>query len=446
MNIGRKDVIWGYVSHILVQGINAILLPFVLFFLTPNELGLWYTFTALYGLAMLIDFGFQSTVSRHVSYVWSGADTVKSLGYDVVKEENSFNESFFIKLLSNIKFIYYIMGIIILIVLSTIGTFYIVKVSIDELDILIVLISWTLYMTAIILNIAFSFWNSFLKGIGAIKYYNQTLIIAKFTQLLLSILFLFLGYGILGVSIAYFISVIVNRIILSKFFYKFHKRTSILKGKIKPKFQKNIIRSLLPNTFKAGVVSVSNYLILNFPILLSSYFLSLEFSGKFGLVSQIITLILTISNSYYNTYLSKFNYYRVKGQNKEILNLFKKSVAINYFINILAFISFLIFGDMILGVIASNQELLPLHILIIIIMYRFLYNNQNIFVTLLSTKNTLPYYKSFLISALVTVLIQIVLLNINPSIYSIIFPILFVQLIFNNWYWPRVVIKDLKGV
>ena len=41
-------------------------------------------------------------------------------------------------------------------------------------------------------------------------------------------------------------------------------------------------------------------------------FLSLKVSGQFGLVNQIITLILTLSNSYFNTYLSKFNYLRVK--------------------------------------------------------------------------------------------------------------------------------------
>ena len=44
MNIGRKDVLWGYVSLLLVQGINVILLPVILKFLNSAELGVWYTF------------------------------------------------------------------------------------------------------------------------------------------------------------------------------------------------------------------------------------------------------------------------------------------------------------------------------------------------------------------------------------------------------------------
>lgn len=445
MEIGKKDVLWGYLSLILVQSINALLLPFVLIYLNPLELGLWYTFTSLYALAMLIDFGFKSTISTHISYVWSGANDLKTEGYVAAVEVNNWDENFFIKLLSTIKALYYSMGLILLILLSTIGTFFIYTVTQEEMNLAISITAWFIYMVAIILNISFSFWSSILKGIGAIKYYNQTLIIAKITQLLISILLLMLGYGILGVSIAYLVSVIFNRIILTFFFYNFDHKTNRLKGKIKVVFNLTLVRKLLPNTIRTGIASLANYLILNFPILLASYFLSLEISGKFGLTSQIIALVITLANSYFNTYLSKFNFYRVKGNIIGLKRLFSKAISINYVFVIVLFILILLAGDFLLSFIPGDNKLLPITIVLIIMAYRFLYNNQGVFAALLSTKNTVPYYKAFIISSVITVIIQVIMLNIFPNIYSLILPILLIQLVYNNWYWPLYVLKDLKN-
>src|SRR5699024_3097617 len=99
MNIGKKDVVWGYISLILIQGINVILLPFILVFLSNKELGLWYTFTSLYGLAMLIDFGFQATISRNISYIWSGAENIQARGHQQALSNKKFNKDYFITLI-----------------------------------------------------------------------------------------------------------------------------------------------------------------------------------------------------------------------------------------------------------------------------------------------------------------------------------------------------------
>lgn len=445
MKIDRNDVMWGYVSIVLVQGINALLLPFVLIYLNDKELGLWYTFTSIYGLVMLVDFGLQTTISRNISYIWTGADSIKASGHNLLEKNKKLNINYFTNFLSSVKYIYYIIGILVFIVLLTIGTLYIYVITKNEINLTMVMVSWFFYFVAIVLNIMYSFWNAILKGIGAIKEYNKTLIIAKLSQIFFSLILLYLGFGILGITFAYLLSVIINRITLSKFFYNFSEVTLTLKGKVKPKLNSQIIKVLLPNTLKTGVTSISNYLIINFPILLTSYFLSLEISGQFGMVSQIITLCLTISNSYFNTYLAKFNYFRVKNDIGELTKLFKKSIMINYCINFILFLGLILFGQYILDIFASEKLLLSTSLMLIIIVYRFLYNNQTIFVSLLSTKNEIPYYKTFIVSALITVSIQITLLFLSPIILSIILPILIVQLIYNNWYWPLQVVKDLRS-
>lgn len=447
MEIGKKDVAWGYISLAMVQGVNLILLPIILRYLNSAELGLWYTFTSLYGLAMLIDFGFQTVISRNISYLWSGAESLKKEGFNSTNVKSSeVHLKYFVKVLSTVKFIYYVMGLIIFILFISLGTFYLIKIVDGEIDIYTALIAWLFYMLSIVLNISFSFWNAVLKGIGAIKVYNQILVVTKVSQLILSIIFLMLGYGIIGVSLAYFLSVIVNRVLQSLNYYRFSNETRATKKKIKFKYNKEIFDTILPNTIKTGVLSLSNYLIINFPIILCSYFLSLKVSGQFGLVNQIITLILTLSNSYFNTYLSKFNYLRVKNQYNELIKLFRKSMIVSYIFNFSSFIILILFGNFVLKLIGAEYGLLTIGPMTLIIIYRFLYNNQMLFTTFLTTKNEIPHYKQFIFSSVLTLVTQIFLLSYFESkLMYLILPLLLIQLIHNNWYWVVYVIKDIKN-
>lgn len=446
MKIGKKDVLWGYISLLLVQGINVILLPVILKYLNVAELGVWFTFTSLYALAMLIDFGFQSIITRNISYLWAGAQSIKSVGFETNNDGKAkINLQYFIRVISAVKSIYVFMGTVIFIIFITIGTFYLININNGQINTKVLLVSWLFYMLSIVLNISFLYWNSVLKGIGAIKRYNQILIATKSTQFILSVAFLIFGLGLIGVSIAYFVSVIVNRLLQSIAYYNYSKETKATKRKIKITYDKDILKRILPNTLRTGIISISNYLIINFPIILSSYFLSLTVSGQFGFINQIVTLIIMLSNSYYNTYLAKLNYLRVKNKYNELIQLFKKALVTSSIFNIVAFTIFILLGNWFLRIIGADYKLLSLLPLLIIIIYRFLYNIQMLFTNFLSTKNLIPHHKSFLVSAIITVLLQLVLLEfVDNKLIYLLLPLLLVQLLYNNWYWIWYVIKDIK--
>lgn len=320
-----------------------------------------------------------------------------------------------------------------------------ISINNGEISMKTMLVSWFFYMLSIVLNISFSYWNSVLKGIGAIKTYNQILIVTKSTQLILSVVLLIFGLGLIGVSVAYFASVIVNRILQSIAYYNYSNETKQTKRKLKVTFDKVILKNLLPNTLRTGSLSISNYLIINFPIILSSYFLSLKVSGQFGFINQIVTLIIMLSNSYYNTYLAKLNYLRVKNKYDELIQLFKKALVTSSIFNIVAFTLFVLLGNPILSIIGADYKLLSLLPLLIIILYRFLYNIQMLFTNFLATKNLIPHHKSFLVSAIITVLLQLILLEfVDNKLIYLLLPLILVQLLYNNWYWIWYVVKDIK--
>ena len=71
--VNRKDIIWGYLSQFLNISSSLLLLPFILKCLNEEEIGLWYVFVAMAGIIQLLEFGLLPTISRFISYVYSGA-------------------------------------------------------------------------------------------------------------------------------------------------------------------------------------------------------------------------------------------------------------------------------------------------------------------------------------------------------------------------------------
>ena len=76
IKITNKDIVWNYLGYGITFGINVILLPLVLHFLSEEELGLWYVFTSIGALVTLFDFGFAPQIARNITYAFSDRKSV----------------------------------------------------------------------------------------------------------------------------------------------------------------------------------------------------------------------------------------------------------------------------------------------------------------------------------------------------------------------------------
>ena len=77
-------VAWSFVFTAIRAGGNLLVLPLMLHKLTPEDLGLWYVFLSLGGMASLVDFGFYPTMSRVTAFLWAGADEIQETGVHAV--------------------------------------------------------------------------------------------------------------------------------------------------------------------------------------------------------------------------------------------------------------------------------------------------------------------------------------------------------------------------
>ena len=451
INIKKADIRWSYISLFLFNGINLLLLPFILAYLTPAEVGLWYTFTAISSLVVLLDLGFMTTLSRNITFIWSGINEISTQGFDSSASiDNNPNYILFVKVFKVTKIIYLILASSIYLILLTLGSLYIYIVSTSELTFNVAIGSWIVYSTAVFLNMRYAYWNAILKGIGAIKENQQLLIVTKVTQLVLTVLGLLLGYGLVAVAVAYLISIILNRVLANIVFFSYESNDEKIKPLLKMKLERvesiNLLKTILPNAYKQSLISISNFINIRSISILSSAFLGLSITGSLGFILQVVSLINVVANTFFNTYLPQFSAYRLKGQKVLLRETFKKAITINYFITIIAYLIFLAFSNLFVNIINSDLELLPLEFTITIMLYMFLYNNHVLFSTFLSTSNTLIYYKAFLISSILVLSSQLILVNLlEDTLWSLILPLLIINLLYNNWKWPFEVIKDLNS-
>src|SRR5699024_2015196 len=253
-------------------------------------------------------------LSRNITFVWEGAADIAITGFIEEEEQTgsgSPNYELFVKIFKVTKLIYLLIGFTILIILFTLGTWYVYNVSKNELSLYTILISWILYGFAVFLNMKYAYWNAILRGIGAIKIHQQILIVTKLIQLILSITGIMLGYGLIAVSMAYLISIIVNRVLAYIRFFNYQQNKKYIKPIINKNAQKKevllMLKKIFPNTYRQGLISISNYINLRSTSLLSSAFLGLSTTASLGLVLQIVNLVTTVANTFFNTFLPQFS-------------------------------------------------------------------------------------------------------------------------------------------
>lgn len=450
IKIFKSDVIWGYLGTLLYSGINVILLPVIMRQLPANELGLWYTFTSIGTLASFIDFGFVLTISRNVSYAWSGAKRLSESGIyktDTVNEPNIklFSEVFVVS-----KAIYLFSSVVALALLSSIGTIYIVNVAKDSVPTSDYLIAWSLFIISVFLNIYFAYWAPVLKGIGAIKQNYQALVYSKLLQLITSILGLLLGYKLLAVSLGFLIGHLSYRVICGVLFHQYpevRQRKSELKScRVSRQDKIKTFKIMWPNAYKQGLMSFSKFLTDKFSIIICSAFLGLEVTAMYGVSMQLFGLVSTFAHVLYNTYLPLFNQLRVSNDQKTAYKYFSMSYGVQSATVILGGIAIILFANPILSFINSQSSALSFFPSILLFVFFYIHTLQGIFVAYIITSNQMPMFKPYIICAFMMVFLQFICSAVFPSwgVWSIIVPMVVVEAAYNGWRWPLYVLRDFN--
>ena len=148
---------------------------------------------------------------------------------------------------------------------------------------------------------------------------------------------------------------------------------------------------------------------------------------------------------YQATYLPKINQLRVAGDTYSLKSLHIKSKFIFIGIFILGFAGIYFVGPWALALLHSKTIFVAPNVLMIMFLVAFIENNIIIASNIILSKNEVPFYKASLVSGALIVLGLIIMFNYsNLGITNLVLVPLIVDLLYQGWKWPLVVVLDLK--
>lgn len=440
IRIKKRDILWNYIGTIINMFSNFVLIPIILYWLNDEEYGLWCVFLSVGGITTLFDFGFNVTFARNITYCWSG---IKELKKESVKFETDkeIDYDLLSRLVSTCKTVYLILSSFALAVIAVFGTAYIIFVSKDTGE-KNILASWGIYCVAVFLNLLFGYYNSFLRGIGDIEGLNKAVVVSKVIYIGMTSLLLSMSFGLVGVSLAYLVCGITFRIVSKSFLLKHDKFGKALTRRSSP--DKALFATIWHNAWREGMVQSADYLCNQLTVIIASFYCTLTETGAYSLCLQISQAIMMVAAVIYSSFQPELQSAYANRDSEGVKNVFSLVLCSCIGVSVLGAVFLATIAQRVLFILRPTI-VLDAPLAIGVLCYQFIVRIRNCYTTYLSSTNRVIYAKSFLASGILTVLSSFILVGVcKMGIWGLVVGQMISQAIYNLWYWPYMVHKELE--
>ena len=445
MQIGRKDIAWNFVGTIMRVASGVILLPIVLNKLSRADVGLWNIYIQIGGLALLLDFGFLSTFSRNITYIFSGVKELKPEGFiSVDNSDKSISYSLLKSVIKAMRRYYGILALLFLIVFIAGSPFYLTRVLHEyNGNKSIIWISWFIYGFLVAYQLYTYYYSSLLIGRGMIKRQQQITIIGQLSRILTSLIFLTFGFGIISLVIGQLVSDIINRILSYNAFYDKDLRQNLKDAIVIP--VRNIMKIMSPNAIRIGITTLGWFLTSKIIIIVAPLLsITLPTVGSYGTTIQMINLIMSLATLWFSTFYPKMTLYRVNNQKDDLKRVYIKSQLAMIAVFLVCGSGLILVGPPLLNFFGSKTQLLSTSMILVLLVFALMESNYSIANSFILSGNEVPYMKSSILTGIFSASLLLVLLKFTTlSTWAMILAPGIAASLYINWKWPLVVAQKL---
>ena len=446
-NIGKRDLIWAMLATLFRIGSGVLLFPMVLSMLPSETVGVWTIFTSVTLITGILDFGFNQSFARNISYVFSGVRSLKRDGHEYVADAE--NEKIDYVLLKNtigaMRYFYSRMALILFVFLAVGGTFYIHSLMQNYgSDVREIYVAWAIVCIVNSYNLYTLYYDSLLSGRGLIKRKNQIVLIGNISYLSLAVVLLLCRLGLVAIVSAQLVSVLIIREMSRRSFYS----TDIKNGlsNVAEGEYKSVLKAIVPNAVKLGLASVGGFLTFRLSTFVGPMYISLSDMASFGITLQLLSVVSSLALLYTNVYLPKVFQWRVENNITQVRRTFRLSMLLVFIAFISGGLLISLLGNWALDVLGSDTQLLAGGLLAFLVLHYYLETNMVNATEYLLAKNEVPFYKRYLVSGVVTVILLFVFVGyLGLGVWGIIAAPMISQSILQYWKWPYEVYKELKS-
>jgi len=442
MNIKRIDVLWNYGATFLKVAASAILLPVLLNKLPSQDVGIWAIFSAISALIFLLDFGFNSSFARNVTYIFSGVQTLQKNGLPE-GQASLINYSLLNGIIKAMRWFYSRVSILLLILLFTLGSYYIYIVlegyvgNKDQ-----VIIAWILFCLINTYNLYTLYYDALLEGKGLIKVSKQITILGNIIYLVVGTILVWSGFGLIALVLAQLTSIVIIRVLSKRAFF-----TSAIKKRLglwDSLESKEVLKSIFPNAAKYGMTSLGGFMIQKSSVFIGSIYLTLSAIGSFGISKQLIDIAISVANISLATYLPQIASLRIAGNLPRIKIIYIKGILLSNIVFICGALTINFLGEPVLRLLGSNTKLASSDVIVAMTFSAIIGLNSGISGAVISTRNEIPFVKPSIISGIATIVLLLLIFRFTDwGLLGMALAPGLVDLCYQGWKWPLVVIKEL---
>ncbi len=432
---------WSFLATFLRVGANVFVLPFILRKVPSEQLGIWYIFGTIGGLAGLLDLGFEFTITRMTSYAWSGATRFIAFGIhqDDHQTDREPNLALLRELIATLKAYYFYvgMGVLALLTLGGGGYIWVMTQNLDSAASL--RMAWLIYAGGCCLNFVIGRWPALLTGVGAVREAQLASIVSLVFYYAIVTAGLLGGLGIWALVIGFLGMGLVARHQGRKFF---EQSVALPEGLPKARFNRLIFQSIWPNAWRMGVVCVGAFLTIQANTLVCSFFLGLAATASYGLSFQLVAMLVGLCNIWVAVKLPLINQLRLQGRHTEIASLFARRIRLTILSYIAGALIIIFVAPHAMRWLGSKTSLIPTGQLAFLAFIRLMELHHSLYATLVLTENHNPFLKSTLIFGSAILLASLTLTPLY-GMWGLLLAMGGVPACYNNW-WP--VLRALRGL
>lgn len=433
----KNNINLAFMSFIFKYGLGLISYPIFLHYLNTTDAGIYFLILNSGALFDILDLNFKNSLVIQFS---------QAEGSSIDKGSSSLLT--YSEILVFSKFFYSIVCIVAMLVVG-VGFaiylyFYLLQKGFAH-DYIKYLSIWSIFCISSLLQVYYTYLSPALTSKGHINYINKLSMNTKLLGFVVQILFLLLGLGLFALALSVVIATIYERFSI----YKYYSLViSESRNMIRITFTefKQIFTQLWETNYKLGLVSIA--IIMN--TRLPAYFvgmlhISAEQITAYLFTMQLVGLIFAFSHVPIVNNFADLSYYFVQDKER-FVKIFKRVNKSSLLIYVFFMFSFILLGPWFIKLIGIKHSILSMYLLSIVGVTYFFEKMLLNYTTIICVTNKIPMYKSFIISSLLIVILQITLVHkYDTSIISVILPQLIVQIGFNYWFWTLRGIKMINS-
>jgi len=409
------------------------ILPLILKKFTPGDIVLWYMFSTFITLQTLADFGFRQTFSRLISFAFGGAESIDRIDLNSAKKaEGTPNMDLLSKIVSSMRYIYARLTVVLMISFSVFGTWSLLKPVEDASNERQAWISWIIFL--IITSISFygKLYLNFLEGTYKIALVRRIDTLTSLGSVLFSILVLLFSPSLLNL-------VIVNQtwvlIVAIRDWHLCFKIEDGLYSKLSRSlpFDKDFFKLVWQPAWRSGISFVMSLGLTNLTGIVYAQIADTSAVASYLLALRILNQIKDISMAPFFSKLSLMAIYRVKGDQKSLVEIIKRGMFLSHLVFVVGVVFVGVFSDNLMEIVHSKVPFVSqgLWLLLGIAFFINRYGSMHMYVYL-STNHVISHIADGVSG--VIYIVFCVLLSKVMGVYSIPVAMIIGYLGFYSWY------------